>query len=175
VSGETIPMYASAQARDDDIEAGSGRSPADIEADIESSAERLLALLADVPAERLDMLVPTGRGFDLAVHAVPWMRLREVTYHHVDLGAGFTFADLPDEVLRRGLRECPGRLTQAAPGATVTARFGDGDEVTLTVGDGAVPVEGSAAEALAWLTGRSPGTGLTTRGQVPLPSLPSWG
>ncbi len=175
VSGQTIPMYASAQARDDDIEAGAGRSPADLEADIESSAERLLALLADVPADRLDVLVPTGRGFDLAVHDVPWMRLREVGYHHVDLGSGFAFADLPEEILRRGLQECPPRLAGAAPGAAVSARFAQGDDLALTIGDGAVPVHGSAADVLAWLTGRSPGTGLTTAGDVPLPSLPSWG
>ena len=48
-------------------------------------------------------------------------------------------------------------------------------EATLTIGDGAVPVEGSAADVLAWLTGRSDGVGLATAGDVPLPALPSWG
>jgi maleylpyruvate isomerase len=175
LTGETIPMYASTEARNADIEEGSSRSPADIEADIESSAERLLALLADVPADGLDMVVPTGRGWELAVHDVPWMRLREVTYHHVDLGAGFGFSDLPDDVLHRGLHECPPRLSTAAPGAAVTARWRDGTAATLTIGDGAVPVEGSAADVLAWLTGRSDGVGLATAGDVPLPALPSWG
>jgi maleylpyruvate isomerase len=175
VTGEVIPMYASTERRNADIDEGAGRSPADLEADIESSAERLLALLADVPPDRLDVAVPTGRGFDLRAQDVPWMRLREVTYHHVDLGAGFTFADLPDEVLRRGLAECPGRLRSAAPGAAVSARLGKGDDVHITVGDGAVAVSGSASDALAWLTGRSDGSGLTTAGDVPLPHLPSWG
>lgn len=174
-TGETIPMYESRERRDSDIEDGSGRSPADIEADIESSAERLLALLADVPAERLDTAVPTGRGFDLPVRDVPWMRLREVAYHHVDLGAGFTFTDLPGEVLRRGLLECPRRLATAAPGATISAALPDGTALPIMIGDGAVPVEGTAAHVLAWLTGRSGGDGLTTAGDVPLPPLPSWG
>jgi maleylpyruvate isomerase len=174
VTGEHVPMYESRERRDSDIEDGSGRSPADIEADIESSAERLLALLADVPADRLDTVVPTGRGWDLPLHDVPWMRLREVSYHHVDLAAGFGFADLPDEVLRRGLRECSSRLT-ATPGAQVTARLADGTSLELTIGDGAVPVDGPAGAALAWLTGRSGGDGLTTAGDVPLPALPSWG
>jgi maleylpyruvate isomerase len=175
LTGQAIPMYASTEARNADIEAGSGRSPADLEADIESSADRLLALLADVPADRLDATVPTGRGWDLAVRDVPWMRLREVSYHHVDLGAGFAFRDLPDEVLRRGLRECPPRLNDAVPGAAVSARFDQGDHLDLTIGDGAVPVQGSAADVLGWLTGRSSGDGLVTRGDVPLPALPSWG
>lgn len=175
LTGETIPMYASTEARNADIEAGSGRSAADLEADVESSAERLLALLADVPADRLDVPVPTGRGWDLTVHKVPAMRVREVAYHHVDLGAGFGFADLPTDVLRRGLEECPPRFASTAPGATVSARWDEGAPLTLIIGDGAVPVEGSAADVLAWLTGRSSGAGLTTQGDVALPLLPSWG
>ncbi|HET8615147.1 MAG TPA: maleylpyruvate isomerase family mycothiol-dependent enzyme [Actinomycetales bacterium] len=175
ITGENVPMYASTEARDAAIEQGSGRSPADLEADIESSAERLLALLADVPMDGLDTMVPTGRGWDLAVRDVPRMRLREVTYHHVDLATGFGFDDLPDEVVRAGLQECPPRFRDVVPGATVTARWDDGTQTALTIGDGAVPVEGSAAHVLAWLTGRSGGAGLTTRGNVPLPALPSWG
>jgi maleylpyruvate isomerase len=175
ITGEVTPMYVSTERRNADIDEGAGRSPADLEADIESSAERLLALLADVPPDRVDVAVPTGRGFDLRAQDVLWMRLREVTYHHVDLGAGFTFADLPDEVLRRGLLECPGRLGSAAPGAVIDARLANGDALQLTIGDGAVPVQGTAADALAWLTGRSDGSGLTTAGDVPLPDLPSWG
>ena len=95
VTGQITPMYESTERRNADIEEGSGRSPADIEADIESSAERLLALLADVPADRLDVAVPTGRGFDMRLLDVPWMRLREVSYHHVDLGVGFSLAVPP--------------------------------------------------------------------------------
>jgi maleylpyruvate isomerase len=175
VTGEIIPMYASTERRNADIDEGSGRSPADLEADIESSAERLLALLADVPPDLVDVAVPTGRGWDLCARDVPRMRLREVAYHHVDLGAGFGFAELPDELLRYGLLECPGRFSSVTPGAGVTARFADGTELEITIGDGAVPVRGSAADALGWLTGRSSGAGLTTPGDVPLPSLPSWG
>jgi maleylpyruvate isomerase len=175
LTGKTIPMYTSTEDRNADIEAGSGRSPADLEADVESSAERLLALLADVPTDRLDVPVPTGRGWDLTVHDVPAMRLREVAYHHVDLAAGFSFADLPTEVLRRGLEECPPRFQSVVPGATVEARWAEGDPLTLTIGDGTVPVVGSAADVLAWLSGRSSGAGLTTQGDAPLPPLPSWG
>jgi maleylpyruvate isomerase len=175
VTGEITPMYVSTERRNTDIDEGSGRSPADLEADIESSAERLLALLADVPPDRLDVAVSTGRGFDLRAQDVPWMRLREVTYHHVDLGAGFTFAELPDEVLRRGLLECPRRLRSAAPGAAVRARLGKGDDFVITMGEGAGGVRGTAADALAWLTGRSGGSGLTTAVDAPLPDLPSWG
>jgi maleylpyruvate isomerase len=173
ISGEVTPMYASAEARDADIEAGAGRSASELESDLETSAERLLALLADVPAEELGRQVPTGRGPTIQISSVPWVRTREVVYHHVDLGAGFTFADVPEPVLRAGLAECPRRLADAAPGATLTLTFAGGESEHLVIGDGAVPVRGPAAAALAWLTGRSDGEGLVTDGR--LPALPSWG
>jgi dienelactone hydrolase len=59
--------------------------------------------------------------------------------------------------------------------AAVTARLANGDDLKISIGDGAVPVQGAAADVLAWLTGRSDGSGLTTTGDVPLPDLPSWG
>src|SRR6478735_4255066 len=55
VTGDVTPMYESAAQRDADIEAGAGRSASDHESDVEASAERLLALLADIPADRLDV------------------------------------------------------------------------------------------------------------------------
>jgi maleylpyruvate isomerase len=174
VTGRITPMYVSIEARDADIEAGAGRPAADLEADVESSAERLLAQLAAVPPERADLEVPSGRGPVITAAAVPWVRTREVVYHHVDLDAGFTFADLPDALLRAGLLECPPRLADAAPGAQLTCTLENGELLELTVGDGAVPVRGHAADVLAWLTGRGDGSTLETGGE-PLPALPSWG
>lgn len=173
-TGRITPMYLSREARDADIEAGADRPAADLEADVESSAERLLAQLAAVPAERADLEVPSGRGPMVSVATVPWTRTREVVYHHVDLDAGFTFADVPDALLRAGLLECPPRLADAAPGARLTCTFSDGELLELTIGDGAVPVRGQAADVLAWLTGRADGSALTTDGHA-LPTLPSWG
>ncbi|GAB3595009.1 maleylpyruvate isomerase family mycothiol-dependent enzyme [Angustibacter peucedani] len=173
VTGEITPMYASQEARDAAIEAGAGRSASDLEADVESSAERLLSLLAAVPEDGLDVEVPSGRGPTMRVRDVLWLRLREVVYHHVDLGAGFTFADAPAELLRTALAECPPRMTRATPGATVSATYPDGAVEQLVVGDGAVAVSGPASAVLAWLTGRSDGDGLEHA--EPLPTLPSWG
>ena len=174
VTGRITPMYLSAEQRDADVEAGADRAASDLEADVESSAERLLVQLAAVPTERVDLEVPSGRGPMVSVAALPWVRTREVVYHHVDLDAGFTFADVPDVLLRAGLDECPPRLAAAAPGALVTCTFADGSRREVRIGDGAVPVRGRAADVLAWLTGRSDGAGLETDGAA-LPTLPSWG
>ncbi|GAA4355355.1 maleylpyruvate isomerase family mycothiol-dependent enzyme [Angustibacter luteus] len=174
ITGRVTPMYESAAQRDADIEADADRSASDHESDVEASAERLLALLADIPADRLDVQVPSGRGPTITVATLPWVRLREVVYHHVDLDAGFTMADAPDLVLRGGLAECPARLADATPGATITAQFADSPDERLVIGDGSVAVAGPAHEVLGWLTGRSSGSGLDT-GQDDLPALPSWG
>src|SRR4051794_16326460 len=173
VTGQVTPMYESQARRDSDVEAGAGRSAFELESDLETSAEELLGLLAEVPEDRLGLEVPSGRGPTVRVSSVPWVRTREVLYHHVDLGAGFTFADAPDLLLRAGLEECPPRLADAAPGVRVTAVLGDGAEQVLTIGDGAVDVRGPAHAALAWLTGRSDGAELTS--SRALPALPSWG
>jgi maleylpyruvate isomerase len=174
VTGEITPMYPSVEQRDAEIEAGAHRSASDLEADVESSAERLLSQLAAVPEDRVDLEVPSGRGPTIAVSHVPWVRTREVVYHHIDLGAGYTFADVPDSLLRKGLSECPPRLAHASPGVTAVVTFSDGSEEEVVVGDGTVSVRGAAADVLAWLTGRGDGSALTVDGG-PLPTLPSWG
>jgi maleylpyruvate isomerase len=174
ITGVVTPMYVSAAQRDADIEAGAARSASDLEADVESSAERLLALLAAVPEDALDVEVPSGRGPMFRVGSLPWVRAREVFFHHVDLDAGFTFADVPEPLVRQALKECEPRLEEAAPGARVTCTYADGSTEQVVVGDGTVPVRGSAADVLAWLSGRSDGSALETDGAA-LPVLPSWG
>jgi maleylpyruvate isomerase len=177
VTGVPVPMYASAAARDADVEAGAGRPAADLADDVARTADRLAEELRRVPAERADMEVPSGRGPTIRVGNVPWVRLREVVYHHVDLDAGFGFADAPQEVVIAGLRECVPRLVESAESLLVTAELDAlSDPVVLNVGTGSprVEVTGAAPDVLAWLTGRSPGTGLDAGGR-PLPQLPSWG
>ena len=99
-------MYASSAARDADIEAGANRSAREIQDDLAASAQKLAAALARLSAQ-LDMSEPPVRfvertpgGQVMDVLAVPFLRARELTYHHVDLLRGFTFADLPPERLR---------------------------------------------------------------------------
>ncbi len=181
VTGEVLPMYASAEQREADIRAGAGRPIGELAADLETSAERLLAVLAAARADRLDRAVPTGRGWDMTAREVPWFRVREVVYHHVDLDGPFTFADVPDGLVRTCLQDCVGRLTEA-PTTRVVATFDAGPVLELILGDevgsgaGSGPVQtvhGSGADLLAWLTGRS--NGLTLSADDSLPVLPAWG
>jgi maleylpyruvate isomerase len=178
VTGELVPMYLSAAARDADVEAGAGRSARELADDVESSAARLDAELRRVPDDAVDLEVPSGRGPTIRVGNVPWVRLREVVYHHVDLDAGYGFADAPEEVVVAGLRECVPRLADVPRPLAVTAELGGAaDPVVLHLGtgEGRLGVTGPASDVLAWLTGRSRGTGLNADAGEALPTLPGWG
>ena len=178
VTGDLVPMYKSAAARNADVEAGAGRPAASLADDVERAAQRLAEELRRVPTAAADLQVPSGRGPTIRVGDVPWTRLREVVYHHVDLDAGYGFADAPREVVVRGLQECVPRLAEVTPPLEVTAEpDGPADPVVLNIGTGSprLAVSGPASEVLAWLTGRSSGRGLRTADGCPLPDLPSWG
>ena len=179
VTGVEQPMYPSRQVRDAEIEQGAGRAVGEQLADLRESATRLHAVLAQVPADAIEQRVQTGMGAQYRVGDLPWIRLRELAYHHVDLGCGVTFADLPDEVLRTGLAECEGRLTKAlaagSSGFTARCLLTGRDELVLRIGDGGTAVSGTAADVLAWLTGRGDGTGVVTDDGRPLPDVPAWG
>lgn len=92
-TGET--MYASTEARDADIDAGATRPLDDLVADVEHSAAALASALPRLGGEHHGIRLERTPGVHL-MHAarIPFLRLREVVYHHVDLDAGFTFADV---------------------------------------------------------------------------------
>lgn len=112
-SGET--MYASDAARDADIDAGAGRPLPELVTDVADSAARLAELLprlSGVPADLELERVPGGAHFRAG--ALSMMRLREVIYHHVDLDAGFTFADVEPDLVAGFLADEYDRLGAAA-------------------------------------------------------------
>ena len=164
-SGET--MYASAEARDADIDAGAGR-PVDEQArDVRDTAAAVGAELRRLRPEhgetRLER-VP-GVRFIPARH-LPFMRLREVVYHHVDLDAGFGFADVDAPLLVVFLDDEVKRLRRCDPAPDLTIRTTEGDE--WTVGLGTTTVSGDRASVLGWLA-----RGLTDGVRAdPLPHLP---
>jgi maleylpyruvate isomerase len=181
-AGRDAFMYPSQQARNDDIEAGAGRSAAELEADVETSADRWLEAVADTPAEVLDVRTPRLRDVGdserqeaLRPRVVPRMRLRELVFHHVDLDAGYTFADAPADFVLRELGESARRFTHAPPvsldaGEQGRWRYGPED-----VADGDVTtVRGTPAALLGWVSGRSDGADLDT-GPAGLPDLGAWG
>jgi maleylpyruvate isomerase len=99
-TGEERPMYASPAARDAGIAAGAKLPAADLRAWVESSAASLAAdldSLGDGPAWAAK--ITTAQGLTRSASEIPWMRVREVYIHLIDLAVGTTFADLPEDFL----------------------------------------------------------------------------
>lgn len=148
--GEPLTMYASARQRDEDIDAGAIRPAAEVVEDLGDTARAVLDALATLTPDHDGVEVErTPGGARFRARALPFLRLRELAYHHVDLDAGFGFADLPDELQALFLADEVRRLQHAsgAPGLRITSADGDG----WTVGDGATEVRGTRAALLGWL------------------------
>ena len=101
---------------------------------------------------------------------LPTLRLMEVVFHHVDLDAGYTFADADPGFVKRAVTIAIERLRAKDQAPSVTLRSHEGD--TWSIGDGAQDVTGTNAALLLWL---ARGDGGEVSSEAPLPGLPSWG
>ena len=117
-TGAETPMYASREARRADIEAGAGRSAADLAADVQATAIGFAAEAASLPDEAWAAQVRALTGPPIPARSVLDWRLREVEIHHVDLAAGYRPGDWPAEFVTaqpaRGRRSVRGPGRRAA-------------------------------------------------------------
>jgi len=178
-TGVADTMYDSPEARDADIDAGAGRPVAAQADDLRASAARLADALGQLTPEHGGVHVHrTPGGQQIPVGAVPYLRLRELVFHHTDLDSGFGFADAPADVVGLLLDDAVARLAAPdrpagtdGPGAPdVTLVTDEGDEHVL--GSGTTRVSGPRAGVLLWLA-RGRTDGVTVEG--PLPTLPFGG
>ncbi|MEV6052624.1 maleylpyruvate isomerase family mycothiol-dependent enzyme [Streptomyces sp. NPDC052107] len=165
-------MYASAEARDADIERDAPRPLDDQLTDLRESAARFQAT-GDVPAD-WSRTVELRNGVTDSASRVPFRRWAEVELHHVDLGVGYELEDLPAEFTDREIAFLAERFAghKEVPATGLSA----GNGRIWTTGGGAeggpVGVEGTTADLLGWLAGRRDGSGLTANGELPkLPPL----
>lgn len=168
-SGRETPAYASPEQRDGDIEESARQSLTRLRADV-TSASAAFRGRVEALRGRTDLHpVVVASGRPVPGDRVPWARLREVTYHHVDLDLGFTFAQAPPEVVRAGLVEAAERLGRGGT-PPLTLMGTDGRHWHLA--GGGTEVHGRPADLLLWVT-RGVAHHLTSH--RPLPTLPSWG
>ena len=149
VTGENVPMYASAEARDVDIEAGARRPLDEQITDLETSAARLRAASQGLTDDLSDHTVTARNNVVVRVGTLPFMRLREVVYHHADLGAGFGFDDVDPALALRFVQDQVRRLRARSETPSMTISTDEGD--AWTIGDGEAPVSGPRSAVLAWL------------------------
>ncbi|MFD4603027.1 maleylpyruvate isomerase family mycothiol-dependent enzyme [Streptomyces sp. NPDC058464] len=178
-TGVETPMYPhGAAGRLRDIEDGARRDPRAILDDVRDSAARLQRSLAELEDAAWTHTVRTAQGRLVTADLIPWLRIREVWIHLVDLGSGVTFSALPDDLATALLPDviatlarhddCPAVVVRTEPGGLASATRPDEPIGTTT------EVRGNTAELLGWLTGRTSGAGLTASDPGGLPKLPAW-
>ena len=170
VEGQQVPMYASQEARDADIDELAAAEPAELRGRLLAGSTTLADALAAVPDDRGDAAVervPGGPTF--AAADVPSMRLREVEIHHADLGTGYDRSSWDPAFAAQVLDRMGARELAATP-FSVCAR--DLDR-TWAYGDGGPTVTGDSRDLAWWLTGRGTGEGLTSDSGT-LPQIGAW-
>jgi maleylpyruvate isomerase len=165
VEGEDVPMYASQEERDADIEKLAGEDAAAVRERLLASTtlfqEAAMAVPEDGWAGEFRRL--SSGGQIIPRRQIPAMRLREVEIHHADLGAGYGPGDWPepflDDLFERVVQDREG-------GPPMLLRTPDGD-VPVSGGHGPV-VSGSRADLAWWLLGRGTGAGLEADPELPV-------
>jgi len=170
ITGTPRAMYDSPGARDADIAAGSTRGAMEIFTDLEDSAARFAALASGLDSESIRVEVEMRGGRIVLGGQLPTLRLMEVVFHHVDLSAGYTFADADPGFVRRAITIAIERFRAGGVAPSITLRSDEGG--IWSIGDGAQQVTGSNAALLLWLARGEP-DGVSS--QSSLPGLPSWG
>lgn len=169
VEAHRVPMYASQEARDADIEELAGKDPVAIRARLLGACTDLADAMAAIPDDAWDTTVervPGGRSFRAA--AVPGMRLREVEIHHADLDAGYDRGSWPPAFSVLLLDA----MTTRAPAEAGFAAYATDLDRTWAFGSGPT-VSGTAVDLGWWLTGRGSGEGLASDGGT-LPEIEKW-
>ncbi|WP_459984389.1 maleylpyruvate isomerase family mycothiol-dependent enzyme [Nocardioides sp. AN3] len=153
VERRPVTMYASLEARDEDIGRLADADPAELRDRLMASVTRFDAALTTLPDElggtMIERTPGSVRRFPLG--AVASMRLREVEIHHADLHQDYCPADWP-EAFTRMLLDHESKH-HAGTGFRVVATDLDGSWDFGTPGP---TVTGLGHELAWWATGRAP-------------------
>jgi len=178
-TGVETPMYSGPAQRDADIEA-SAVLPADrLRAELACTAGELAAALDELDEKTWQTTLRSAQGRLIPASEVPWLRVREVWLHAVDLATGAGLTDLPAGVLDALLGDVSATMSSREGCPSVVLEPTDRERTWRLGLPDATPVSlrGSAAELTGWLVGREPGEGLTASGpsgEVEVPAAPRW-
>lgn len=104
MAGDAVTQYENGrEQRAADIEAGAGRSAAELLDDLAVSTAALEETWAEMPEQAWSGHGLNAEGEIWPCAALPLHRWREVELHHVDLGLGYSPADWPDAYVDREL------------------------------------------------------------------------
>ena len=148
--GEMVDQYEGGYAgREADIDAGAGRSAAELLDDVRRSAAAVDAAWRVVPADAWTARSRDASGRERPLFELPARRWQEVEVHVVDIGVGVTHRDWPEAFVLEWLPRTRERMWDTMPSPPTGLRFDD------------------PRDELAWLYGRLR--------RDDLPQLPPWG
>ena len=104
-SGQDRAAYASAQAREADIERGAAMTAKDLMADLADSAMALRTIVKQLPDEAWQVRVRVLGSAPCPAAELLTRRLVEVELHHCDLAVGYSPADWPTAFAEMELTE----------------------------------------------------------------------
>lgn len=169
-TGTVTPMYASRQAREEEIAAVSALPHDALRTRVVTTAARLADDLALVEQPAWDARVRGASGRELPLREVPWLRAREVWLHAVDVGPQLCLQDVPGEVRDELLDDVVGSYVDRA--ATPRVELSCAGRAWSLGTDGAPQqLHADRDDVLQWLTGRPAQP--TSRPPVG-PPMPSW-
>ena len=155
ITGDREEMYpGGTEGRNAEIAAGAARSPDAIVADLEAASERVASLLEELDGPIAVPVVEMRGGTKVAAQQLPFLRLREVVIHHVDLSTGFGFPDVEPDLVQALLEDAVARLQGHPKAPAVRIRTDEGD--AWSVGEGGDTVTGTRTGVLLWLARRRP-------------------
>ena len=103
--GQHRLAYASARAREDDIETSAAQAPRDLMNDLADSAMALRTMIRQLPAEAWSFGVQMLDSGPFPAADLLARRLTEVELHHCDLGIGYDAAKWPASFVQAQLPE----------------------------------------------------------------------
>jgi maleylpyruvate isomerase len=179
-TGVETPMYPSREHRAAEIESSAKAAVEVLRAELGTTAQALDAALAALDAATWQAEVRSALGRPIPAAEIPWMRVREVWLHAVDLDAGVTVADLAPDVVDTLLDDATGTLSAAegCPPAVLAPTDRDRTWPLGPASDAPLQVRGEAAQVLGWLVGRTDADGVeaVTANGTPtaVPAPPRW-
>jgi maleylpyruvate isomerase len=172
-TGEVTPMYPNLQARTADIEATAKEPPEVLRRELAGTAALLEQRIDALDATGLAATVRSALGRAMPAAEIPWMRVREVWLHAVDLDAGISTVQFPRALLMELLDDVAGAVGAKPDCPPLLLRATDSED-RWTLGPDSIRIEvaGTLADLTGWVSGRS-NSGLTTSADA-LPVLPPW-
>jgi maleylpyruvate isomerase len=167
-TGEVTPMYASPSARVEEIDAFTRSAGPALRDLVGLEHIQLVEALQGLTASGWSAQVATVTSGPVPATVIPWMRVRELWIHAVDLAAGGDFSDFPPLLIDGLIADVvAGRQSPALDIRPTDRAAGDPGPAS------SIPVEGRASDLARWITGRG-SEGVSALDGTPLPELGRW-